>query len=102
MMAVVFRSRLSRDVDEDHANRSAEVFGYASKMPGFRSVKGYTAEDGESLTLVEFDPTDPLETQTKQAAHRQAQREWGDKLCSEYRVQVCEPVRPSESAPAEQ
>ncbi len=39
---------------------------------------------------------------SKQAAHRQAQREWGDKLYSEYRVQVCELVRPSESAPAEQ
>ncbi len=102
MMAVVFRSRLSRDVDEDHATRSAEVFGYESKLPGFRSVKGYTGEDVESFTLVEFDTTDPLEARTKQAAHRQAQREWGDEFYSEYRVQVCELVRPSESGPAEQ
>ncbi len=102
MMAVVFRSRLSRDVDEDHPNRSAEVFGYASKMPGFRSLTGFTAEDGESLAFVEFDTTEPLEARTKQAAHRQAQHESGDKFYSEYRVQVCELVRPSESGPAEQ
>ena len=102
MMAVDFRSRLSRDVDEDHANRSAEVFGYASKVPGFRPVKGCTAEAGESLTLVEFHTTEPLEARTKQAAHRQAQHESGDKFYSEYRVQVCELVRPSESGPAEQ
>ena len=102
MMAVVFRSRLSADVDEDYAKRSVEMFGYASKMPGLRSVKRYTAEDGESLTLVEVDTTEQLEARTKQAAHRQAQREWGDKFYSDYRVQVCELVRPSESGPAEQ
>ncbi len=71
-------------------------------MPGFRSVKGYTAEDGESLALVEFDTTEQLEARTKQAAHRKAQREWGDKFYSENRLQVCELVRPSESGPAEQ
>ncbi len=102
MMAVVFRSRLSRDIDESHAKRSAEVFGYASKMPGLQSLKGYTAEDGESLTLVEFDTPEPLEARTKQAVHRQAQRESGDKFYSEYRVQVCGRVWPSESGPAEQ
>ncbi len=102
MMAVVFRSRLSPDVDEDSAKRSAEMFGYAPKMPGFRSVKGCTAEDGESLALVEFDTTEQLEASPKHAAHLQAQREGRDEFYSEYRVQVCELVRPSESGPAEQ
>ena len=54
MTAVVFRSRLRPHADEDYAKRSLEMFGYASKMPGFRSMKGYTANDGESLALVEF------------------------------------------------
>ncbi len=58
-MAVVFRCRFSPDFDEDSAKRSAEMFGYASKMPGFRSTKGYTANDGENLTLVEFGPAEP-------------------------------------------
>ena len=39
---------------------------------------------------------------SKQAAHRQAQREWGDKFYSEYGVQVCDLVRPSGSGPATQ
>ena len=58
-MAVVFRSRLISDVEEEYAKRSAEMFGYASKMSGFRSTKGYTANDGENLTLVEFGPAEP-------------------------------------------
>ncbi len=56
MTAVVFRSRLRLHADENYAKRSLEMFGYASKMPGFRSMKGYTANDGENLTLVEFGP----------------------------------------------
>ena len=54
MTAVDFRSRLRPHADEDYAKRSLEIFGYASKMPGFRSMKGYTANDGESLALFEF------------------------------------------------
>ncbi len=101
-MAVVFRSRLSPDVDEDYAKRSAEMFGYALKMPGFRSVKGYTAKDGESLTLVEFDTTEQLEAWPKHAAHLQAQREGSDEFYSGYRLQVCALARTSEFGSAEQ
>ncbi len=59
MTAVVFRSRLRPHADEDFAKRSLEMFGYASKVSGFRSTKGYTANDGENLTLVEFGSAEP-------------------------------------------
>ena len=100
-MAVAFRCRLSPDVDEDSAKRSAEMFGYASKMQGFRSVKGNTAEDGERLTLVEFDTTEQREAWPKHAAHLQAQREGRDEFYSEYRLQMCALVRTSEFGSAE-
>ncbi len=102
MTAVIFRSRLSPDVDEDYAKRPPEMFGYAPKMPGFRSVKSCTAEDGESLALVEFDTTEQLEALPKHAAHLQAQREGRDEFYSEYRLQVCPLVRTSELGSAEQ
>jgi len=101
-MAVVFRSRLISDVEEEYAKRSAEMFGYASKMPGFRSAKGYTAKDGESLALVELDTSEQLEAWSKHAAHMQPQREGRDKFYSEHRLQVCELVRTSEFGSAEQ
>ena len=101
MTAVVFRSRLRPHADENYAKRSLEMFGYASKMPGFRSMKGYTANDGESLTLVEFDTTEQLEAWPKHAAHLQAQREGRDKIYSEYRLQVGELVRTSAFGSAE-
>ncbi len=102
MTAVVFRSRLRPHADEDCAERPLEMFGYASKMPGFRSMKGYTANDGESLTLVEFDTTEQLEAWPKHAAYLHAQHEARDRFYSPYRLQVCERVQTSEFGSAEQ
>ncbi len=101
-MAVVFRFRLSPDINEDYAKRSAEMFGYALKMPGFRSVKGYTAKDGESLALVELDTSEQLDAWPKHAAHLQAQGEGRDEFSSGYRLQVCSLVRTSAFGSAEQ
>ena len=100
-MAVVFRFRLSPEINEDYAKRSAEMFGYASKLPGFRSVKDYTVQDGESLTLVEFDTTEQLEARPKHAAQLQALREGRDEFSSEFRLHVGELVRTSEFGSAE-
>ena len=71
-------------------------------MPGFRSVKRYTAERRKSLTLVEFDTTEQLETWPKHAAHLKAQREGGDEFYSEYRLQMCALVRTSDFESAQQ
>lgn len=96
MMVVVFRSRLRPGVDEEYAARSAEMLSIASKMPGFLSIKGFTAEDGETLGLVEFDTAEHLEAWRKHADHLEAQREGREKFYAEYRVQVCELVRGSD------
>ena len=96
MMVIVFRSRLRPGVDEEFDARSAEMFRYASEMPGFRSIKTYTAEDGENVGLVEFDTADELEAWRQRAEHVQAQREGREKFFAEYRIQVCEVVRTSD------
>ena len=62
----------------------------ASKMPGFVSAKRFTADDGERVTIVEFEnkerhlasATHPEHITTKQAGR--------DSLFSEYRIQVSE------------
>ncbi len=96
MMVIVFRSRLRPGVDEEFEARSAEMFGYASEMPGFRSIKAYTAEDGESVGIVEFDSAEELEAWRQRPEHLEAQREGREKFFAEYRIQVCEVVRTSD------
>jgi heme-degrading monooxygenase HmoA len=65
----------------------------AARMPGFISIKTFAAEDSERVSIVEFESEETTRAWREQPDHRQAQ-ELGKKLFySEYRIQVCQPVR---------
>jgi hypothetical protein len=56
MVIVVFRSRLRPDADLAALEVvGARMYELGSAMPGFVSYKDFAAEDGETLTLVEFE-----------------------------------------------
>jgi heme-degrading monooxygenase HmoA len=92
---VVFRNRMAPDAPATYAARSAEMYGYAQKMPGFRSIKAFTAEDGERLVLIEFETEAQVRAWGAHAEHRKAQQEGRDLYYSEYSLQVCEVARES-------
>jgi len=55
MVVTIFRSRLKPEVQEEYAPLAARMSELAASMPGYISHKGFVAEDGERLTLVEFE-----------------------------------------------
>ena len=57
---VVFRNRLRPDVGPEYGATGDAMYAIAEKMPGFLSSKDFVAEDGERLTLVEFDSAEHL------------------------------------------
>jgi heme-degrading monooxygenase HmoA len=95
MTVIVFRNRLVPDVPESYGPRAAEVYGYAVKMPGFRSFKSFTADDGERLALIEFETEAQCRAWRDHAEHRKAQQEGRDLYYSEYSLQICEVLRES-------
>ena len=63
MIVTVFRFRLKPGVKDDYValvDRMAEI---AATMPGYISHKGFFADDGERVTIVEFE-------------HEEGQRAW--------------------------
>ena len=95
MTVIVFRNRLVDDVPESYGPRAAEIFGYAQKMPGFRSFKMFEAPDGERLALIEFETEAQSRAWGQHLEHRKAQQEGRELYYAEYSVQVCEVVRES-------
>lgn len=95
MTVIVFRNRLVPDVPDSYGPRAAEIYSYAVKMPGFRSFKSFTADDGERLALIEFETEAQCRAWRDHAEHRKAQQEGRDLYYSEYSLQVCEVVRES-------
>lgn len=61
-------------------------------MPGFVELKGFTADDGERVSLVIFDSMGAHEAWRDHPDHREAQRMGRERFYSEYRIVVCEQV----------
>src|SRR5262249_51774401 len=65
----------------------------ARKMPGYVSHKGYVAEDGERLTLFEWESADTLRAWATHPEHLPVQELGRQKFYTQYHLQVCELVR---------
>ena len=102
MVVIVFRARLREGVDMARlgaaGTRMAEL---AVAMPGFVSYKDYAAEDGESVTLVEFASEETLLAWRNDPEHRAVQEQARDEFFADYRIQVCAPLRDYRWSPAE-
>ncbi|HVT19764.1 MAG TPA: antibiotic biosynthesis monooxygenase [Mycobacteriales bacterium] len=87
-VVTVFRSRLMPDANPayaEHANRMSEL---ARTMPGYVDHKGFTAEDGERVTIVTFADRDSHEAWRKQSDHVGAQRAGIASYYETYSLQV--------------
>ncbi len=97
MHVIVFRSRLREDlVESEYESRAQELREIGGQMPGFVSLKNFVAEDGERLSLVEFESGADVKGWARHPDHIQAQREGRERFYSEYHIQVCEELRRSD------
>ena len=78
MVVTVFKNRLRPGVEKEYGTHVAKLLEIAHTMPGFVAIKGYAAEDGEQLILVEFE--------TEQGSRRVA-RTSGPSDCAGTRAQ---------------
>lgn len=90
MIVTVFRSRLRPENLEAYQRVAAKMGEAARSMPGYVSHKTYTADDGERVTIVEFDSWSSHRAWAQHAGHQAAQRLGRANFYSEYRIQVCE------------
>ena len=95
MIVTVFRSRLAPGLKDEYvalANRMNEI---AKTIPGYISHKGFFAEDGERVTVVEFEDEEAMRAWRMHPEHRAAQKLARERFYAEYSVQICEVKRES-------
>ncbi len=93
MIVTIFRSRLRPGVDDEYGPMAERMDELAAAMPGYVSHKAFTAEDGERVTIVEFESEEAMRAWRLHPEHREAQRRGRDRFYSEYRIQVCPVAR---------
>ena len=54
MIVTVFRSRLNSGAQGEYGPMARQMSELARTIPGYISHKGFAAEDGERVTIVEF------------------------------------------------
>jgi len=94
VIVIVFRSRLRPGCDATRLGALGErMYRLAASMPGFISYKDFASEDGENVTLVEFESTETLADWRDHPEHQEAQRQGRAEFFSDYTIQVCQALR---------
>jgi heme-degrading monooxygenase HmoA len=96
IMVVLFRSRLRDDAGPDYAPAAERMVELARAMPGFVSFHHCAADDGERISVIEFESAESMRAWREHPEHREAQRRGRSQWYSWYRNQICEQQRESE------
>lgn len=92
---IIFRNRLREGVEAAYGEAAEGMYQIAAKMPGLIATKDFVAEDGERLSIIEFDSAQNLAAWREHADHRRAQAEGRARWYAEYSIQICDVVRSS-------
>ena len=101
MVVILFRSRLTSAAGQDYQELDAELERLVRDQPGYVTHKGYTAGDGERLTIVWFKDQESLRSWKMRPRHLEAQRLGRERWYQFYEMEVAEVVRTSSFKRAE-
>jgi heme-degrading monooxygenase HmoA len=93
MIVTIFRSRLNPDVQDEYAPMAKEMSDLARTIPGYVAHKGFVAEDGERVTIVEFETEDALQAWRRHPEHGKAKRRGIERFFTAYKFQICDVTR---------
>lgn len=95
MILTVFRSRLNASASAEYDTQVQTTAALAEQTLGFLGHKMFVAEDGERVTLVEFDSMENQRAWSLSPEHKAAAIAGRRNFYSEYRIQICDVVRES-------
>ena len=93
MIVTVFRTRLAPGIDDEYGPMAERMSELVRGVPGYVSHKGYVADDGERVTIVEFESEEALNRWRVDPEHRGAKKRGFDTFYSEFRYQICSVIR---------
>lgn len=99
MIVTVFRSRVKPEALQEYLTWAARMSALAKEMPGYISHKGFLAEDGEKVTIVEFESEEAQRAWATHPEHLGAKKKGRAEFYSEYKVQTCNLLRESAFPP---
>jgi len=90
MLVTIFRNRLKSENTEEYYATAKLMSEIAKSMPGYISHKTFTADDGERVTIVEFEDEQSQRAWATEVRHVEAKKRGRAAFYAEYKLQVCE------------
>lgn len=91
MYLTVFRNRKRPDMDAAaYAADNARMEELGRASPGFVSIKAFTAEDGEVVTISEWDSREAAQAWGRHGEHRAVQARGQRDYYAEYTLYSCD------------
>lgn len=98
MIVAIFRARVRPENAEEYYALADEMGEIARAMPGFISWKGYFAEDGERVSVHEWESAEALEAWRTHPEHLRIQELGRERFYDEYTLYVLDDPRTSRFA----
>jgi heme-degrading monooxygenase HmoA len=89
VIVTVFRSRVQPGLQDEYLALVERMRQIAVTIPGYVSHKGFWAEDGERVTIVEFDHEEGQRAWRLHPEHLEAQRQGRLRYYQAYDLKVC-------------
>ncbi len=93
MIVTVFRSRLNPETETEYKNVAMRMAELSKTMPGYVSHKTFFADDGERVTIVEFESEDDMDVWSKHPEHLEAKKAGRELFFTEFKIHVCDVKR---------
>lgn len=93
MIVTVFRTRMNPGTQDEYGPMAARMSALARAVPGYISHKGFVADDGERVTIVEFESEEALHAWRIDPGHRVAKKRGVESFFSEFKYQICSVIR---------
>jgi len=95
MIVAIFRARVRADNASEYYALADEMGAIAREMPGFISWKGYFSEDGERVSIHEWETPEALEAWRTHPEHLRIQERGRQDFYDEYTLYVMDEPRTS-------
>ena len=95
MVVAIFRARIRPENADAYYALAEEMAKIARSMPGFISWKGYFADDGERISVHEWESAEHLRAWREHPEHVKVQARGRREFYEEYTLYVCEQPRES-------
>jgi heme-degrading monooxygenase HmoA len=76
-------------VQDEYGPMAKRMSELARAVPGYVSHKGFVADDGERVTIVEFESEEALDKWRVDPGHRMAKKRGFESFFTEFNFQIC-------------